>query len=61
MGAYFEANCRWSFGCSYKSPQWFEKFEWNALDENGLPQVINLDLTVRQEAYEAEELSDWQG
>ena len=45
-GVYWEPNCRWSFGVSYKSPQWFEEFEWQALDAAGAPQEISLDLTL---------------
>ncbi len=42
-GLYYELNPCWSFGLSYLSPQWFETFEWNALDENGAPQTITLE------------------
>jgi len=41
-GLYYELNPCWSFGAAYLSPQWFETFEWNALDENGAPKKITL-------------------
>ena len=45
-GLYYELNRCWSCGLSYKSPQWFEEFQWQALDENGEPREIALDLTL---------------
>ena len=45
-GLYYELNPCWSFGVSYKSPQWFERFRWNALDHNGSPREIDLNLTL---------------
>lgn len=28
-GVYYETDAHWNFGLSYKSPQWFEDFEYN--------------------------------
>ena len=44
-GLYYELNPCWSFGLSYKSPQWFETFRWNSL-RDGVPTEISLDMTL---------------
>ncbi len=38
-GIYYAANCRWQFGFTFKSPQWFEPFRYNTVDEAGLPRL----------------------
>jgi len=38
-GLYYAANCRWQYGFTFKSPQWFEPFRYNASDEAGLPRL----------------------
>ena len=45
-GLYYELNPFWSLGFSYKSPQWFERFYWNGLDNSGAPTEVSLDLTL---------------
>ena len=45
-GLYYELNPCWNFGLSYKSPAWFERLKWNALDGAGVPREISLDLTL---------------
>ena len=42
LGAYYILNCDWQFGLSYKSPQWFEEFEWQAVDVAGAPHNVTL-------------------
>lgn len=34
----------WSFGLSYKSPQWFQTFKINSVDSFGAPRVMELDM-----------------
>lgn len=45
-GLYYQWNEAWSLGFSYKSPQWFDRFRWHAVDSNGLPLDLGLDLTL---------------
>ncbi len=42
-GIYIETDYCFSFGASYKSPQWFERFEANATDAAGLPRTLMLE------------------
>ena len=45
VGVYYECPCsNWNLGASYKSPQWFEDFKFNAMDENGDPRQLEMDL-----------------
>lgn len=46
VGAYYKADDDWSFGSSYKSPQWFQSYSFNTTDELGQPRRddYNLDL-----------------
>jgi len=39
IGAYYEGPQGWNFGASFKSPQWFETFRFNSVDERGFPRV----------------------
>jgi long-chain fatty acid transport protein len=43
VGAYHIRN-DWHYGLSFKSPQWFEKFNFNTADELGLPRTTQLEL-----------------
>jgi long-chain fatty acid transport protein len=43
VGIYCETDCGWSFGASYKSPQWLENFEFNSADELGRPRTLEVD------------------
>ncbi len=36
----------WSFGASYKSPQWFETYDFNTVNELGLPTVTNFAIDL---------------
>jgi long-chain fatty acid transport protein len=36
-GIYYFSETAWHFGASFKSPQWFETFQFNAVDELGRP------------------------
>jgi long-chain fatty acid transport protein len=44
LGVYYEYNCCWSFGASFKSPQWFEKMKYNATDATGGPRKTSLSF-----------------
>lgn len=45
VGAYFERpDTPWSFGVSYKSPQWFQDFSINTADSLGNPRTLSMDL-----------------
>jgi long-chain fatty acid transport protein len=37
VGLYYVTDSAWNFGFSFKSPQWFEPFRFNAEDEVGAP------------------------
>ena len=45
-GVYYEWDPSWSFGFSYKSPQWFDRSRWHSLDSDGVPLDLGLDLTL---------------
>ncbi|MCA9263048.1 MAG: outer membrane protein transport protein [Planctomycetales bacterium] len=45
VGTFYEWQATgWNFGLSYKSPQWFQDFELNGMDELGNPRRLTLDL-----------------
>lgn len=44
VGIFFTPNDLWNFGASYKSPQWFELFEYNSKDEIGRARTLSLEL-----------------
>ncbi len=44
-GIYVTTATCWNFGLSYKSPQWFEDFKFNAFDAAGLPRTLTLQTT----------------
>jgi long-chain fatty acid transport protein len=48
VGVYYETEGPWSFGASFKSPQWFESFEFRATDEVGNPRrlAVNVDYPM---------------
>jgi long-chain fatty acid transport protein len=43
-GMYYVTEYDWRFGLSYKSPQWFETFNFNATNAAGFPQLIQARL-----------------
>ena len=43
-GIYFTPNDLWNFGASYKSPQWFESFDYNSKDEIGNARSLSIEL-----------------
>jgi long-chain fatty acid transport protein len=45
-GVFYCANQNWSYGASYKSPQWMEPFRYNSQNELGGPmfETVNFDL-----------------
>ncbi|MCI0684274.1 MAG: outer membrane protein transport protein [Gemmataceae bacterium] len=46
VGVFWQGPACWNFGVSFKSPQWFETFRFNTVDELGLPRedTIRFDL-----------------
>ena len=46
LGMYYTTDCCWNFGATIKSPQWFNKFRWNATDEIGMHRQLNFDLDL---------------
>ena len=46
IGSYFILNEQWRFGASLKSPVWMENFEFNGVDENGLPRKLWAELDL---------------
>ncbi len=44
IGLYYETEGPWSYGVSFKSPQWFETFQFNSTDEIGNPRQLELDI-----------------
>lgn len=45
VGTFYQSQ-RWSLGASYKSPQWFESFEVNSSDENGVARLNRFGLDL---------------
>jgi long-chain fatty acid transport protein len=45
-GLYYTAPAGWNFGASVKSPQWFEPYRYNAMDELGQPRALKLHLDL---------------
>ena len=43
-GIFYQLETGWRFGLSYKSPQWFESFDFPSIDSRGTPQSLSLDL-----------------
>lgn len=39
-GLYYTTGNCWQFGCSFKSPQWFEEFRFKSADELGRPRTL---------------------
>ncbi|HXV62115.1 MAG TPA: outer membrane protein transport protein [Vicinamibacteria bacterium] len=46
LGVLYRPGTPWSFGASYKSPQWFERFDYNSKDEKGNPRQLSLELQL---------------
>ena len=43
VGAYWTTDSNWNFGASYKSPQWFETFQFNSTTSAGFPQTLSVE------------------
>lgn len=43
VGIYYTPDSYWTFGASYRSPQWFEEFHFNSTNEVGGPRAIHMD------------------
>ncbi len=48
VGVYYNGDSGLDLGASVKSPSWMEKFEFQGVDENGLPRTMsaNIDLPL---------------
>jgi long-chain fatty acid transport protein len=44
VGMYYEMDCGWRFGASYKSPQWFEEFTYYTTTPTGAPRTDRLAM-----------------
>lgn len=47
LGAYYQGDV-WSTGVSYKSPQWFDTFDYNSANELGQPRHLTFNLSLPQ-------------
>ncbi|REJ86520.1 MAG: hypothetical protein DWQ29_10330 [Planctomycetota bacterium] len=43
-GLFYQSQSGINLGASIKSPQWFERFEWNSTDDAGLPRDVSSQL-----------------
>jgi long-chain fatty acid transport protein len=43
-GLYYETDCQWRWGVSYKSPQWVEELTFFDSDPTGLSQTLRLNV-----------------
>jgi long-chain fatty acid transport protein len=48
IGVFYTTDSDWNFGASYKSPQWFQTFSYNALDEAGRPRTVQFRFDYPQ-------------
>lgn len=46
LGTYYKMDDYWSFGTSYKSPQWFESYNFNTTNELGQPGTATFNLNL---------------
>ena len=46
VGAFYKADDYWNFGASYKSPQWFQSYSFNTINELGQPRAANFNLDL---------------
>jgi len=44
IGVFYDSLDDWTFGASYKTTQNFETFEFNAVDEVGMPRMLKFDM-----------------
>ena len=45
LGAFYKAG-NWNYGASYKSQQWFQSYQFNSIDNVGLPRTLQLGLDL---------------
>jgi long-chain fatty acid transport protein len=45
-GMYYVADGGWRFGASFKSPQWFENYHWQTVDQFGRPRSASFHLDL---------------
>jgi long-chain fatty acid transport protein len=43
-GAFYKMDNYWQLGASFKSPQWFNEFQFNSRDQNGSPQSFKVPV-----------------
>jgi len=46
VGAYYVTDANWNFGTSFKSPQWFQSFDYNSHDQTGAPREVKFGVDV---------------
>ena len=46
IGMHYVHDCNWELGVNYKSPTWFEAFEYHSEDAAGLPRTDELDIDL---------------
>lgn len=45
-GAFYKTDNYWQFGASFKSPQWFNEFQFNSRDQNGGQQSVKVPVNA---------------
>lgn len=45
-GAYYTMDGGWRVGASFKSPQWFENYQWNTFDQFGRPRKASFHVDL---------------
>lgn len=46
VSAYYRPSQEYSFGATYRSPQWLERIDNHSVDENGFPRIVSVDLDL---------------
>ncbi|HMP80266.1 MAG TPA: outer membrane protein transport protein [Pirellulaceae bacterium] len=46
VSAYYRPQQEWSYGFTFRSPQWMERIDNLSTDENGFPRVVSIDVDL---------------
>jgi long-chain fatty acid transport protein len=46
VGVYYALSCAWQVGASFKSPQWFDDFRFQTVDERGRPRFATFSADL---------------
>ncbi len=46
VGVFYVTGANWQFGASFKSPQWFQSFQYNTQNEIGVPETVKIGLNA---------------